>query len=134
MARRRLSVLPPTHLFHSLTLHAAKGNGYKSDPVSSDWEGMIKSHIWSHDDNVPRFRHGTWRNVFGEKGQTYFQTPIQEEHESHTQWGTPKAIWDRLNTYSIFSTAEESVLKVCLSSLRRRGMANGCTVGVQGEV
>lgn len=92
------------------------GNGEKSDPVSAPWEGMIKSHIWAHDDNVPRFRHGIWKNVFNEKEQTYFETPLQEERETNVQWSTPEAIWARLQTYSIFATADEEVLRVRSSS------------------
>ncbi|EED13880.1 2-heptaprenyl-1,4-naphthoquinone methyltransferase, putative [Talaromyces stipitatus ATCC 10500] len=94
-----------------LIWHVDDWNAYKSDPVRSNWEEMIKSHIWSHDDNVPRFRHGIWRNVFDEERQTYFETPIHEEREEHTQWRCVEAIWDRLQTYSIFSTAEEGVLR-----------------------
>ncbi|KAF3397488.1 hypothetical protein DPV78_007960 [Talaromyces pinophilus] len=103
-------ILKPDGYF-AMIWHVDDWNGYKSDPVTTPWEQMIKSHIWSHDDNVPRFRHGTWRNVFDDKEQTYFETPIQEEHESQTQWRTPEAVWDRLKTYSIFSTAEEGVLR-----------------------
>lgn len=89
---------------------------------------MIKSHIWSHDDNVPRFRHGKWRNVFDEKEQTYFETPINEEHEPQTHWSTPEAIWERLKTYSNFSTADEGVLRVCFlsSSFGKTVMADRC--------
>lgn len=75
---------------------------------------MVKSHIWDHDDNVPRFRHGKWKEVFDEKEQTYFETPIHEEREPTTTWISVEAVWARLNTYSIFSTADKDVLKVCL--------------------
>ncbi|OKL63477.1 hypothetical protein UA08_01963 [Talaromyces atroroseus] len=70
----------------ALIWHVDAWNGYRNDPVPSDWEGVIKTHIWLNDDNVPRFRHGKWKDVFDEKEQTYFETPLQEEKEYNTQW------------------------------------------------
>jgi SAM-dependent methyltransferase len=101
-------------LFSSLVSYQTNNsdNGFQSDIPTTEWERIIKEHIWQHDDNVPRFRHGKWKAIFNAPGQTFFEQPVEEKDVPFTYYADVDALWGRLRTYSQFTNLEGEELQV----------------------
>ncbi|QKX63968.1 uncharacterized protein TRUGW13939_11141 [Talaromyces rugulosus] len=95
----------------ALLWHVDDYNGFQSDIPTTEWERIIKEHIWQHDDNVPRFRHGKWKAIFNAPGQTFFEQPVEEKDVPFTYYADVDALWGRLRTYSQFTNLEGEELQ-----------------------
>lgn len=58
------------------------------------WQRAITELIWTHDGNVPQYRHNKWPAAFND--QNYFRTPLNEERFSFVRRlpNDPEAVWN----------------------------------------
>jgi len=72
--------------------------------------------MWSHDDDLPRFRHNEWQKVFDEQlngsASSLFTLPLGGKTIKWTQWLTKEAVWERFHTISMIAVLTGKELEV----------------------
>ncbi|KAK6613898.1 methyltransferase C25B8.09 [Botrytis cinerea] len=105
--------------------------------TTTEWEQVLKDIVESSEDDLPRFRHGKWKDVFEDQlDSTPLQTlkdtftqdlpkfslPLGEDHVEWTVWLSDEAIWNRFGTLSAIAVMElekkEQVKQKVLGSLK----------------
>ncbi|TEY78383.1 hypothetical protein BOTCAL_0049g00250 [Botryotinia calthae] len=89
--------------------------------TTTEWEQVLKDIVESSEDELPRFRHGKWKEVFEDQlDSTPLQTlkdtftqdlpkfslPLGEDHVEWTAWLSDEAIWNRFGTLSAIAVME----------------------------
>ena len=82
----------------------------------------MKDIMWSFEDQHPRFRHETWKEVFDKQLSTtpftiqfadpLFSLPLGEDSVKFTYWLTREAVWERFHSISYIAVLEGQVLAV----------------------
>ncbi|KAL9037720.1 MAG: hypothetical protein Q9214_005574, partial [Letrouitia sp. 1 TL-2023] len=84
------------------------------DPYSfssrTPWESTLKDILWSVNDDHPRFRDETWRQVFEKQlsstpitiqgADPLFTLPLGENSVNFTDWSSSEATWERFRSLS----------------------------------
>jgi ubiquinone/menaquinone biosynthesis C-methylase UbiE len=92
-------------------------NTAKSFNPETQWETKLHELTWTFDDELPRFRHDQWRNVFDEQiektplsmltaGDQLFTLPLGEHHEKFETRLSKDKVWERYNTLSHIAKQE----------------------------
>ena len=82
----------------------------------------MKDIMWSFDDQHPRFRHESWREVFDKQLSSnpftiqstdpLFSLPLGEDSVNFTYWLTTEAVWERFHSLSQIAVLEGEELQV----------------------
>jgi hypothetical protein len=92
-------------------------NSTKDFKPQTQWERKLHDLIWSFDDDLPRYRHNQWRQVFDEQvekgplslltaGDQLFTLPLGEQHEHFETKLSKDQVWERYNTLSHIAQQE----------------------------
>lgn len=127
-----------------LTLISVEDNAPRSWDIHQGWESKMRDLIWTFDDDLPRFRHLKWKQVFDEQNSSnpfklqfadpIFGLPIGEDTVAFETWLSKDDIWERYRTLSQTASLEgeefERVRKEFLEAID----AEDTTVDEQGRV
>ncbi len=103
---------------------------------STTWEAKVKAITWRLDDQLPRFRHEQWKQVFEKQLATtpftiqaadpLFSLPIGEQSIPFTYWMSKEAIWDRYSTMSqiVLLNPREKEVSFAVKLLQNLGPAS----------
>ena len=92
-------------------------NSTKDFKPQTLWERKLHELIWSFDDDLPRYRHYQWRQVFDAQvekgpmslltaGDQLFTLPLGERHEQFETRLSKDQVWERFNTLSHIAKQE----------------------------
>jgi len=85
-------------------------NAPRSWDITPGWETVMRDVTWTFDDNLPRFRHQRWKDVFDEQNRSdplrlqfadpMFGLPIGESSVNFETWLSKEDVWKRYRTLS----------------------------------
>ncbi|KIX06933.1 uncharacterized protein Z518_04909 [Rhinocladiella mackenziei CBS 650.93] len=91
-------------------------NSPRSWKIYPGWESVMRDVVWTLDDNMPRFRHEKWRQVFDDRTESdplspqfadsLFKLPLGESEVEFEAWLSKDAVWSRLRTPSQLAILE----------------------------
>jgi hypothetical protein len=67
---------------------------------------LLKSHLYTHEDSAPRFRHMEWQRVFS--SQHLFSVPLSDQTVEWTVYLSDSALWERYATLSQIANLSET--------------------------
>ena len=92
-------------------------NAPQSHKATTSWEQAMQDHIFTQDDDQPRFRHEQWRKVFDDQlatgpmalitaAEPIFALPLGIHEEQWKVYLEKDRVWDRLCTLSQIAITE----------------------------
>lgn len=89
--------------------------------ITPGWETKVRDLTWTFDDDMPRFRHEKWRQVFDEQSpknpfkltttMVMFGLPLGERSIKFETWLPKEDVWKRYRTISHIAILEGSKLE-----------------------
>ena len=90
---------------------------------TTEWETKLHDLTWTFDDELPRFRHEKWRQVFDEQikktpmslilpSNQLFSLPLGEHDEKFEVRLSKEKLWERYNTLSHIARLEGAMREV----------------------